>query len=62
MIYSKKKHLELVKRLMDFEKQGKNIYDLYLEEHDKYLEFSSYQCMVNDCIFWTSRKEFVLCM
>ena len=55
-------HIELVKRFLDFKKQGKNVYDLYLEKRDEYLELSRYQCMVNDCIFWTRRKEFVLCM
>ena len=62
MTYKKNKHIELVKRFMDFKKQGKNVYDLYLEKRDEYLELSRYQCMVNDCIFWTRRKEFVLCM
>jgi hypothetical protein len=62
MTYKKNKHIELVKRFMDFKKQGKNVSDLYLEKRDEYLELSRYQCMVNDCIFWTRRKEFVLCM
>ena len=62
MTYKKKKHIELVKRFLDFKKQGKNVYDLYLEKRNEYLELSRYQCMVNDCIFWTRRKEFVLCM
>jgi hypothetical protein len=47
---------------MDFEKQGKNIYDFYLEKQDEYLELNRYDSMVNDYIFWTRRKEFVLCM
>jgi hypothetical protein len=47
---------------MDFEKQGKNIYDFYLEKQDEYLELNRYNSMVNYYIFWTGIKEFVLCM
>jgi hypothetical protein len=36
---------------MDFEKQGKNIYDFYLEKQDEYLELNRYDSMVNDYIF-----------
>ena len=62
MTYKKKKHIELLKSFLDFRKQGKSIYDLYLEKRNEYLEFSRYQSMVSDCIFWRRRKEFVLCM
>ena len=62
MKYDKIKHLELVKRFLDFKNVGKNIYDLYLENKNEYLELSKYQCMVSDYIFWTRRKEFVLCI
>ena len=60
--YNNVRHLELLRRFLDFKKQGKNIYDFYLEKRDEYSELSRYQCMVNDYIFWTHRKEFVLCM
>jgi hypothetical protein len=59
MTYNKIRHLELLRRLLDFKKQGK---DLYREKRDEYFELNRYQCMVNDCIFWTRRKEFALCM
>lgn len=62
MTYKKKKHIELLKRFLDFRKQGKSIYDLYVENRNEYLELSRYRSMVSDCIFWTRRKEFVLCM
>ena len=59
MKYDKIRHLELVKRFLDFKNVGKNIHDLYLEKENKYLELSKYQYMVSDYIFWTRRKEFV---
>jgi hypothetical protein len=59
---NKIRHLELLRRFLNFEKQGKSIHDLYLEKENEYLELSGYQCMMNDSIFWTRRKEFVLCM
>ena len=42
MTYKKKKHIELLKRFLDFQKQGKNVYDLYVEKRDEYLELSRY--------------------
>jgi hypothetical protein len=58
--YNKIRHLELLRRLLDFKKQDKNIYDLYLENRDEYLELSRYQRMLHDCFFWRHKKEFVL--
>ena len=41
--YNKIRHLELLIRFLDFKKQDKTIYDLYLENRDEYLELSRYQ-------------------
>jgi len=60
--YNKVRHLELLRRFLDFEKQGKSIYDLYLEKRDEYMELSAYQCMLEDYIFWKSREQFALLM
>ena len=49
--YDKVRHLELLRRFLDFEKQSKSIYDLYLEKRGEYMELSAYQCMLEDYIF-----------
>ena len=58
--YNKIRHLELLIRFLDFKKQDNNIYDLYLENRDEYIELSRYQRMLHDCFFWRHKKEFVL--
>jgi len=59
MTYNKIRHLELVKRFLDFEKQGKN---LYTENRDQYMELLDYHCMLEDYAFWKKKKQFVLLM
>lgn len=49
--YKKIRHLELLRRFLDFKKQDKNIYDLYLENRDEYLELSRYQ-LINQLAFF----------
>jgi hypothetical protein len=60
--YKKVRHLELLRRFLDFKKQGKNVSDLYLEKRDEYLELSRYQSTLQDSIFWKSREQFALLM
>jgi hypothetical protein len=57
--YNKVRHLELLRRFLDFEKQGK---DLYTENRDEYLELSRYESKLQDFIFWKSREQFALLM
>ena len=59
MTYNKIRHLELLRRFLDFKNQGK---DLYTENRDEYMELQEYRCALYHHIFWTRRKEFVLCM
>lgn len=40
--YYKVRHLEFLKRFLDFKKQCKSIYDLYLEKRDDYMELRTY--------------------
>ena len=62
MTYNKVRHLELLKRFLDFEKQGKNTYDLYLENRDEYMELLHYRGRLEDHAFWKSKEQFVLLM
>jgi len=57
--YNKIRHLELLRRFLDFKKQGK---DLYTENRDEYLELLHYQSKLQDYIFWKSREQFALLM
>jgi len=57
--YNKVRHLELLRRFLYLKKQGK---DLYTENRDEYMELQEYRCALYHHIFWTRRKEFVLCM
>ena len=57
MTYNKEKHIELLKYLIEFEKQSKNIYDFSLERRDEYSKLSRYQCMVNDYFFFGYTKK-----
>lgn len=57
--YNKVRHLELLRRFLDFEKQGK---DLYTENRDEYLELLHYRGTLEDYTFWKSREQFVLLM
>lgn len=57
--YNKVRHLELLRRFLDLKKQGK---DPYTENRDEYMELQEYRCALYHHIFWTRRKEFVLCM
>jgi hypothetical protein len=62
MTYNKIRHLELLRRFLDFKNQGKNIYDLYLENQDEYMELQEYRCALYHHIFWKSKEEFALLM
>jgi hypothetical protein len=57
--YNKIRYLELLRRFLDFEKQGKF---LYTENRDEYLELLHYQSKLHDYIFWKSRKQVALLM
>jgi hypothetical protein len=57
--YNKVRHLELLRRSLDFEKQGK---DLDTENRDESSELLHYQSKLQDSIFWKSRKQFALLM
>jgi hypothetical protein len=56
------RHLKLLKRFLDFKNQGKNIYDLYREKRDEYMELQEYRCALYHHIFWKSKEQFVLLM
>jgi hypothetical protein len=62
MTYNKIRHLELLRRFLDFKNQGKNIYDLYLENQDEYMELQEYRCALYHHIFWKSKEEVALLM
>jgi len=57
--YNKVRHLELLRRFLDFKKQGK---DLDTENRDECLELSRYQSKIQNYIFWKSREQFALLM
>jgi hypothetical protein len=59
MTYNKIRHLELLKRFLDFKKQGK---DLYRENRDEYMELLEYRCALYHHIFFKSKEEFALLM
>ena len=59
MTYNNIRHLELLKRLLDFKNQGK---DLYAENRDEYMELQNYRCALYHHIFWEKRKKFILLM
>ena len=59
MTYNKIRHLELLKRFLDFRKQSK---DLYRENRDEYMELQEYRCVLHHHIFWKSKEQFVLLM
>lgn len=54
MIYSQKRHIELLKRSQDFKNQGKN---LFLENPEESLELSRYNATVSQHIFWQYRYQ-----
>ena len=59
MIYNKIRHLELLRRFLNFRKQGR---DLYRENKDEYMELQEYRCALYHHIFWKSKEQFVLLM
>jgi len=59
MTYNKIRHLELLKRFLDFKNKGK---DLYTENRDEYMELQEYRCALYHHIFWKSKEQFVLLM
>ena len=60
--YNKIECLKIFKRFLDFTKQNKSNYDLYLENRDEWEKLSQCEQMVHHHIFWIRRNEFVLCM
>ena len=54
--YNKVRHLELLRRFLDFKKQGKNFH------RDEDLELLHYQSKLQDSIFWKSSEQFALLM
>jgi len=59
MDYSKKRHKQLVIRSQDLKNQGKN---LFIENPEEDSELSKYNIAVEEQIFLTRRKDFVLLM
>ena len=59
MTYNKIRHLELLKRFLDFKNKGK---DLYMENRDEYMELQEYGCALYHHIFCKSKEQFVLLM
>lgn len=59
MTYNKIRHLELLRRFLDFKNQGK---DLYKENRNEYMELLHYRGRLEDHAFWKNRKQFVLLM
>ena len=59
MTSNKFRHLELLRRFLDFKKQGKHLYN---ENQDEYFELLDYRCALEDHIFWKNRRQFVLLM
>lgn len=59
MTYNKSRHLKLLRRFLDCQKQGKHLYD---ENPDEYLELLDYQCASEEHVFWESRRQFALLM
>jgi len=57
--YNKIRHLELLRRFLDFKNQGKY---LYRENRDEYMELQEYRCALYHHIFWKSKEQFVLLM
>ena len=63
MIYNcnsnKIQHLELLKRFLDLESQGKN---LYTENRNEFVKLQTYRSIVSDNVFWKSKQQFLLLM
>jgi hypothetical protein len=59
MEYNNKKHLKLLNYLLYYKKQNKN---LQIEDPDADAELTQYQIYLQDHIFWSNRKKFVLLM
>jgi hypothetical protein len=59
MTYNKIRHLELLRRFLDFKDQGK---DLYRENRNEYMELLHYRGRLEDHAFCKNRKQFVLLM
>ena len=57
MTYNRMKHVELLKRSRDLEKQGKSLYHQNQEDH---LELLKYGAALENHIFWKNRDQFVL--
>jgi hypothetical protein len=62
MTYNKIRHLELLKRFLDFKNQGRNTYDLYIENRDQYMELQEYRVALYHHIFWKRKEQFLLLM
>lgn len=59
MVYNKIRHLELLRRFLDFKKKGRS---LYKENRDEYLELLHYRSRLENHTFWYNREQFVFLM
>ena len=59
MDYSKKRHIQLLKRSQDLKNQGKT---LFRENPEEDSQLSKYNIAVEEQVFWTHREEFFLVM
>jgi hypothetical protein len=59
MDYSKKRHIQLLKRFQDLKNQGKT---LFRENPEEDSELSKYNIAVEEQVFWTHREKFFLVM
>lgn len=57
--YSKTRHIELVNEALNYKNQKKAI---FVEDSQASLELTFYQTYLQDYIFWTKKKYFVLLM
>lgn len=53
MTYNKIRHLELLRRFLDFKNQGK---DLYRENRNEYMELLHYRGRLEDSLIWSSEE------
>ena len=59
MTYNKIRHLELLRRFLDYKNQDK---DLYRENRDEYMELLHYRGRLADHTFWNNKEQFILLM
>ena len=57
--YNRDRHKYLLKRSEKLEKQGK---DIWIENQEEGFELTGYNIAIDDHIFWTRKKDFLLLM